>query len=703
MRFPVALLAGALAFPITVQAADAVDAASADTSSEIVITATKLNAKRAEIQPEIGASLYSFNAAAIEALPGGRNVELNQVLLRAPGVVQDSFGQIHVRGDHNDLQYRINGVILPEGLAVFGQSISPRFADKISLITGALPAQYGLRTGGIVNIATRGTGFDKGGSVSVYGGTHGQIQPSFELSNGGERTSYFVSGSYLHSGLGIESPDGSSNPLHDDTDQYTGFGYVDHILNDSSKLSLIVGSSVEYFQIPNARGRQPGLGLTVNGVSGFPSARIDDRQHEITHYAIGSYLYTADRFTGQLSLFGRYSSLTYTPGPPQADLLFGGISQNAYKRDVAVGLQAEGKYDLTEGHTLRGGIIVQYDRSASETRSQVLPVSGGVQTSDVPLTISDSSRSTARTYSAYVQDEWKPFDVLIVNFGLRFDRFEGYRDEQALSPRINAVLTPGGGTTLHIGYSRYFTPPPFELVANDTVARFVGTSAEFPNGTISDSARAERSDYFDIGVTQSLGHLTLGIDGYYKLSRNLLDEGQFGAPIILTPFNYARARVRGIEFSANYQKGPWTAYANLALSKAQGTRITTSQASFDPGDLAYIANNFIHLDHDQGVSASGGIAWAKDGTKIAIDGIYGSGLRADGAVPNGRQLPGYAVINLATSHVFAFPWAGDVEARFDIVNLFDREYAIRDGSGVGVGAPQFGARRGFFVGLTKGF
>ncbi len=684
-------------------AATAPTATTAD--ADIVVTATRLNAARASIQPEVGASLYSFDSQAIEALPGGRNVALNQVLLRAPGVVQDSFGQLHIRGDHNNVQYRINGVILPEGLNVFGQSVSPRFADKISLITGALPAQYGLRTAGVVNIQTRGSGFDEGGSVSVYGGSHDQVQPAIEYSGSSGANSYFVSGSYLHSKLGVESPDGSATPLHDTTDQFNGFVYFDHIVSDSSKVSLILGSSVQHFQIPNQRGLQPTLGLVINGRTDFPSDQVDDRQTEATHYAIGSYLYTADRFTGQLSLFGRYSSLRYTPDPALADLAYGGISQSAYKRDVAFGVQAEGKYDLTDAHTLRAGFIFQRDRSTSDTSAQVLPVDGNGEQlpGSLPFTITDNGANTSLTWSGYVQDEWKPFEALIINYGLRFDRFQGFRDEQQLSPRLNFVLTPAAGLTVHGGYSRYFTPPPFELVGNATVAKYAGTTAALPNGIVSTTPFAERSNYYDVGVAQVFGHLTLGVDLYYRQVRNLLDEGQFGAPIILTPFNYADGRIRGVEFTANYQQGPFTAYANVAVSKAEGRRIVSSEASFDPGDLAYIANNYIYLDHDQTVSTSGGIAWASKTSKIALDGIFGSGLRADGAVPNGRKLANYVVFNIAASHRFDLPGAGIVEARLDLVNLFDEKYEIRDGTGIGVGAPQFGARRGVFVGLTKAF
>jgi hypothetical protein len=65
-------------------------------------------------------------------IPQGENAPLNQVLLQMPAVAQDSFGQVHVRGDHANVQFRINGVQLPEGLSVFGQALETRFARSIS-------------------------------------------------------------------------------------------------------------------------------------------------------------------------------------------------------------------------------------------------------------------------------------------------------------------------------------------------------------------------------------------------------------------------------------------------------------------------------------------------------------------------------------------------------------------------------------------
>ena len=160
-----------------------------------------------------------------------------------------------------------------------------------------------------------------------------------------------------------------------------------------------------------------------------------------------------------------------------------------------------------------------------------------------------------------------------------------------------------------------------------------------------------------------------------------------------------------MELSASYNHGPLTTYANFAYARNQGRDITTSQFNFSAADLSYIHDHYIYLDHDQTYSASAGASYLWRGTRVGGDLIVGSGLRATapGGIPNGEHLPAYATVNLSLSHRFeAGPLKG-IEARFDVTNALDREYEIRDGTGIGVGAPQFGARRGVFGGITKTF
>jgi hypothetical protein len=104
------------------------------------------------------------------------------------------------------------------------------------------------------------------------------------------------------------------------------------------------------------------------------------------------------------------------------------------------------------------------------------------------------------------------------------------------------------------------------------------------------------------------------------------------------------------------------------------------------------------------VTASTGASYLWSGTRFSADLIYGSGLRADSAdgVPNGSHVPSYTQVNLGVSHDFSWVSAAKpTTLRFDIVNLFDSIYEIRDGSGIGVFAPQFGPRRGFYFGISQ--
>ena len=352
-----------------------------------------------------------------------------------------------------------------------------------------------------------------------------------------------------------ENVEGTKNAIHDRTDQGNLFAYVDRNIGQNDRISFIGGYSNQRFQIPNPSGLQPDGTFSLNGSSSYPSEDLNERQRETTGYAIGSWLHDEGKVTLQTSLFARYSTLTYYPDTT-GELLFNGQAESAAKKDTAFGVQSEGVYRLNDAHTLRGGVIVQAERGTSKTSTLVYPndANGDPIGTATPFAIADSSGKNQYTYTLYLQDEWKLADTLTLNYGLRGDAVNGYRNEMQLSPRVNLVWLPLEGTTVHVGYARYFVPPPFELVSGSSTAKFVGTSAE-PGTAPGDPAPlntvpyAERQNYYDIGVQQKfhgvLSGLTLGLDTWYRTSHNLIDEGQFGAPIILTPFNYARGRSKG--------------------------------------------------------------------------------------------------------------------------------------------------------------
>jgi len=665
------------------------------TLNPIVVTA-RLDQARDAIVPSLGASQYHVDQSQIATQSQGTDASFSQVLLRAPGVAQDSYGQLHLRGEHANLQYRINDVLLPEGISGFGQELDTRFIATADLLTGSLPAQYGDRTAGVVDIHTKSGASADGGSVTLYGGSFDTFRPSFELGGTQGKLDYYFTGSFLSSDLGIENPTASRNAIHDHTEQFKGFGYFSYLIDETSRLNLIISDSHATFEIPNNPGQSPSF--TLAGVPIFDSANLDENQTEDNAYAVVSYQKSSLDGGFQLSAFTRQSGVHFAPDTA-GDLIFNGVA-SAVKRNIFTnGVQLDGNWDVSENHTLRGGATFSVSRSQSDTTTDVFPVDAfGNQTSTTPVAIVDNSHQTGYLYGAYLQDEWKLTHKLTVNYGLRADVSDAYIRESQLSPRINVVYAPVTGTVLHAGYARYFTPPPLELVSSASVNKFNGTTNESAIAT-SSPVRSERAHYFDTGVTQKITSAwSASLDGYYKIARNQLDEGQFGQALVFSPFNYRTGTIYGVELATNYTQDGFSAYANLGISRAVGKEITSGEFQFDPSELAYISTHDVYLDHDQRFTASTGASYKVDHTLFYGDVLFGSGLRNGFA--NTGQLPAYTTVNLGVQQTILLKGRQELRVRLDVVNLFDRVYELRDGSGIGVGAPQFGARRGFFGGVT---
>jgi outer membrane receptor protein involved in Fe transport len=663
----------------------------------------KFDEARRNIVAATGAGSYQMNQQALEALPQGTNTTLDKALLQAPGVSQDSAasGEFHVRNEHANVQYRINGIMLPDGVGAFGQILDTGIIGNLNLLTGALPAQYGLHTAAVLDIQTKADAFNNSGSISVYGGSHGTITTSLEYGGTVGQTQYFVSGRYFGSNVGIENPTSAYNAIHDNTSQEKGFLYLSTVLDPSSRLTFISGVSNGSYQIPNNPGQTPQF--TNFGVSNFDSSQLNERQNEFNQFNVLAYQKSGDNgIDYQLSYFNRYSQLHFLPDTI-GDLVFNGVASDVYRQSEVNGIQEDTSWRVGFAHTLKFGFSVSAEDTLVNNASTVLPLSSTPTTEVVPFSVFDSSAKTGALFSTYLEDEWKITNQLTLNAGLRFDQMWQYVDANQLSPRINATWKPFDGTTFHAGYSRNFTPPDQVLAAPTNLALVANTTAQAAPGTANDPVQPERSNVFDVGVVQkiyAIPGLELGVDGYYKTATDLLDDGQFGQAYVLTAFNYARGENVGVELKANYTNGNFRAYGNVAWARQTASDVVSNQYLFDPVELAYIATHDVYTDHAQLLTASAGASYLWNGTRYSASMIFGSGLR-DGFANTGT-VPSYTQVNLGVSHDFNIVSpTKPTTLRFDVVNLFDTIYEIRDGSGIGVFAPQYGPRRGFYFGISQ--
>jgi len=687
--------------------------AAAEPSAEnvIVITAPeRLKSARTELLPNIGTTVYEIDKHMIDNLGQGDSTPFDDVLLRMPGVVQDSkaSGSLHIRDDHGNVQYRVNGVELPEGISGFGQSIDTRFIENIDFVTGSLPAQYGLRTAGIIDIQTKEGNLTPGGRVGIQVGSNNYVEPSAEIFGSSGAFNYFFSGSYLQNSIGIENPIADKNAIHDDTRQKKTFGNLSYFLNDDSRLSMLFGTYDGHFQIPNNPNQQAQFSLTgysdiSSGVNTVPSASLNERQNEENRFVLVSYQKTLGALNFQLSGYHQFSETIFTPDVP-GDLIYNGIASQVLRSSSSNGLQFDGSLKLNPEHTVRTGLAYNHQNTNTDNTSEVFPLNNGVFSAD-PVSIVDNGSKTGTTQSFYLQDQWTISKQVTLNYGARYDQVSAYIQEHQWSPRLNLSVKANEATSYHAGYSRYFTPPSQELLSQNSVNKFDNTSAA-SSVVVSDPVKAERTNYYDVGVNHRVNaQLSLTADAYFKQVTYLLDEGQFGQALILTPFNYTKGYVRGLELSAIYNENTWGAFVNVSIEKALATNIISGQATFAPDELAYIANHYVYLDHNQTFSVSGGANTKIGEYKLSGDVIFGSGLRntPQGGAPNSASLPDYFTLNGNVTRVWKDTAAGTIEGRIALLNVLDRSYLLRDGTGIGVGAPQYGARRTLYVGISSSF
>ncbi len=757
------------AHPSAVTAARAAPPPPAAPATPPVNAATVQNnafdAARSNLYTTAGTTSDTLSHDTIQALPQGTNTPVEKVLLQAPGVSQDSAasGLLHVRNDHANVQFRINGVMLPDGVTGFGSILDPSLIGSISLITGALPAEFGMRTVGLIDINTRSDIFNNSGSVSYYGGSRGTIEPSFEYGGTAGNTcgpttttpmatkaapstsdcfpgvQYLFTGRYLQTTEGIENPLPTLNAIHDLSNQYKGFAYMSTFVDPVTRLSLIAGTATNWFQIPNVPGQPVGLNgnppvSSAFGIANFNSANLNENQYEDTQFSVLALQRSVNGFDGQLSYFTRYNFLHFMPDPV-GDLLINGVASDITRESYTNGLQGDASYEINSAHTVRTGFTVSGEQTAVGNQSLVEPLDGAGNPIDSPETITDNVAKTGWLAGIYAQDEWKLTDKLTMNYGARFDQMWQYVDANQLSPRVNFTYKPFEYTTFHAGYARYFTPPVLVEAAPANIALFNGTTgASTTTGT--DPVLPERSNYYDAGVDQKIplgctsttapdcSILDLGVDAYYKQAKDLIDNGNFGQALVLSAFNYAKGLVKGVEFSAKYHSGNFQAYANLALGYEKATDVVSNQYLFDNtvplADLGgmtlqqYVDTHWIYTDHTQLATGSAGASYtfcdgpvnataffdSWCGTTLSSDMIYGSGLRSGDA--NIDHVPAYTQFNVGLAREFLLP--GDtkpITVRFDVVNLFDTVYQIRSGTGIGVFAPQYGPRRGYFIGVSK--
>jgi outer membrane receptor protein involved in Fe transport len=649
-----------------------------------------------------GTNKYTLTAKDINNLPLGEATPLNQVMLQMPGVALDQNQEIHIRGEHLGIQYQMNGIMLPLDMntdPTFTQLLNAWFVKSVSLIDGVLPAEYGYRTSGVIDIHTKDGCEGSHNDFTVGGGQRDTTQATFQLGGCDGGFSYYLTGSFLQSNLGFSNAIGAPDPIHDAVTQGQGFAYLTYTMDSGTRLSLISGMTLAFNQFPNVPNEPPLYQLDNINPASYPSSAINSGLNQQDYYGVlainGALSPSADY---QLAYSAHYNSQTFYPDPI-GDLIYQGVSSNVFTSDLSNTLQGDLTFRFGSAHTLRGGFYFGEYGVESDQTSQVFPIVMG-QPATTPILLTANLNQINVVFGFYLEDTWKINEQLSVNFGSRWDRVTGFTDASQLSPTINFAYKPRSDTVIHAGFARNFQLPNFQNVSSGITKLFAGTTGALNTSPGGNTSPFAETDYtWDAGFNhQFTPHLVFAQDNYFRIDRHYLDEGQFGFIPIEAPLNYVRGYGGGTENSITYNQKNFAVRANLFVAREEDIGVASGQYNFSPDELLYIDRHYIVLDHTPLVGASGGAAYRWNDYQFSIDGLFSSGLR--GGFANQTQLPQVWQFNLSAARDFVLPGLGKFTNRVTLLNIFDRTNLIRPANGIGVFQAAYGPRITVYNALT---
>jgi outer membrane receptor for ferrienterochelin and colicin len=683
-------------------------------------TVLKVRAKRHLISSSASVSSQEIGKEQIEKMPQGSSISLPKLLYSTnPGMIQGSFGQVFTRGNHANLQYQIDGVQLPDSTSgTFGDAFSPLNIERMEVITGGIPAEYGDRLAGVVNIISKTGPEVSAGLLELNYGSFNQFSPilAYGGSNNAGDLHYFFSGNYNQTDRGLDTPQplsqgdqsqGGRDVVHDASNGDNEFFKLDWLAGNSDKITLVLFNEKKFFQIPNYPG-------SFNPADDFFQSTFTDQfgndggfnysppntnasQTEANDYVELVWKHSfGDHDFLQVAPYWKYSSVLFHGDPDNdlAGLSYGGAptSFSENRRVNNLGLKTDYTLRSDDRNLIKAGFQIQGSQSSG-------PVTVIVEDPNNPgslLTSSDDGIDKGYQEGLYVQDDIQISKAVVLNAGLRYDAIQFvFADSTSLDyllqPRLGLSVLVSDSTKLHLFYGKLFQPAPAENLRDTFNSLGEGQLTPY-------DLKAEKDDYYEAGMAQQLGDShVLSVNTYYKDAVNMLDDAQLLNTAISQPFNLARGYAYGTEISLRGKLfDVLSDYINYSYEIAEGQGLSGGIFAFPAG--TDLGGDYQMLDHVQINTVNGGLTYSQGSFWLGASGLYGSGLRT--GADNTGVLPAHFIADSTVGYAFqSESWIGNWKLSGDVLNIFDNAYPITVANGFN--GSHYSAGRTYMVHLTK--
>jgi hypothetical protein len=603
------------------------------------------------------------------------------------GAARAPTGEVHIRGQHAEYTYYVDGVPVPSGISgSLNELFDPSIINNINFVTGAWDAEYGNKNSAVVNVTTR---IPPGGfhfSASGYGGSFNSNGQTLSLSTNAGKWGFFASGTRQETDMRREpvifdtTGDRGAVNFNNHGLDWFAFGKVRFTPDANNIFDLNGNWSQTKFQVPYD---------STGGVF------LDDNQKDVNSFVnLGwRHLFRAradesvrDEFFA--GAFYRHGSLGYVPGiddTPSFVFFPDTLTPYNLQEDRSfntVGAKVDYTLHVRHGLEFKTGFLAS--RTTGHEDFETVDSSGNAG----PASNSDLS---GYDVGLYAQTAWSPREWVEIRAGLRWDNhnapFAGTRHQ--VSPRVRLNFFPNPANTIYLYYGRQFLPTNVEdlRAITSTAQGGVATVPTLPQrDNVYEGGWIHR---FPFGVVTKLA-------GYHKDSSPGIDDNTVPGSAIVTSVNLAVVHITGAEAVVEVRpNGPVTGFANVALNHAYGSGPVTG--GFFPTDNP---SGFFDLDHDQRLSSTVGLNYDAHQLFVSLTGIYGSGL-TNGNDPDASYGTGLFDFNKSIKVDPSFITNGAVgytitagslviQPQVYVDNIFNHKYLLKGQffSGPSVGRPR---------------
>ena len=660
---------------------------------QLVASATQLEQLTVTAEAPIAVDTRSGNQVYKQNdYHGAPSNTTSQILQQSiAGAARAPTGEVHIRGQHAEYQYYVDGVPVPSGISgSLNELFDPSVVDRIEFQTGGWDAEFGNKNAAVVDVRTR---IPTGGfhmNLDGYGGSNSTDGQGINMSDNIGKWGFFLSGSRQETGMRQEPvlfDTATLKPInfHNSGQDYFTFGKVQFAPSDRDVFDFEGNYSHTHFLVPFD---------SANGIT-------NDHQNEVNSFANLGWRHrfgnldstsasSGELFTG---FYYRHGSLAYVPNVDDEPGFFffpdttTPYNINEQRNFDTYGTKVDFQWRVNHALEFKTGVQASVTTGREDFNSTDSTGAAG------PGSNSDLK---GHDIGVYIQDAYTPVEWLELRTGVRYDAhvapFAG--NQHQVSPRVKLSFFPDLSNTFYVYYGRQFIPTNIEDL------RAITTVSEGGDTTSTSPTLPERDDFYEVGYVHRFpAGIVWKLDGYLKNSSPGIDDNTIPGTAIVTSVNLAQVRVRGIETVIEVRPGgPLSGYVNFAINHAYGRGPVTG--GFFQTDVANVPGGWFDLDHDQRISSVASLVYSKSRFFASATGIYGSGLTngADITQPIGTGLfdfnkdihvdPSF-IVNGALGYSLLI---GNtvVRPQLFVDNIFDKRYLLKGAffSGASVGRPR---------------